>query len=133
MRMFFASVAAVVLATSVVEGARCKHYLQARHAAITVTQHLAASKSCTNTSPARLLPPPERQQGHYSQKQASSPDRAVWPTHVRHDSSELVEYFNGYILTWSPTYCTKREQEHVSNRDPLHQRKSLSVSCLSRQ
>lgn len=61
MRMLFAAVAAVVLATSVVEGARCKHYLQAQHTAITITQHLTASRSCTNTIPARLLPPPERQ------------------------------------------------------------------------
>lgn len=61
MRMLFASVAAVVLATSVVQCARSKHYLQARHVAITVTQHLAASKRCTNTNPAHLLPPQERQ------------------------------------------------------------------------
>lgn len=42
--MLFALVAAVVLATSVVERASSEHYLQARHTAITITQHLAASK-----------------------------------------------------------------------------------------
>lgn len=60
-KMLFPSVAAVTLATSVVECARSKHYLQARHVARTVTQHLTASKCCTNTNPAHLLPPQERQ------------------------------------------------------------------------
>lgn len=50
---------------------------------------------------------------------ASNPDRAVWPTHVRHDSSELAQYIvNDDILPGSPKYCTKIEQERVSNRDP---------------
>jgi len=57
--MLFASVAAVVLATAVVQRAGSKHYLQARRAAITITQHLAASKRCTNTNPAHLRPPQE--------------------------------------------------------------------------
>lgn len=42
----------------------------------------------------------------------------MWPTHVRHDSSELAESINGYILPGSPKHSTKTE--HVSNRDPQH-------------
>lgn len=61
MGMLLASAAAVALATAVVQCARCEQYLQARHAAGTVTQHLAASKCCTNTDPAHLPPPQQRQ------------------------------------------------------------------------
>lgn len=66
--MLFASVAAVILTTSVVEFAGSKHYLQTQHVVITVTQHLTASKRCTNTNSAHLLPPQEMQLRKYPQK-----------------------------------------------------------------
>lgn len=51
---------------------------------------------------------------------ASNPDCAVWPTRARHNSSELAEYITGYVWAGSPKYCTKVEQEHVSNRGPQY-------------
>lgn len=139
--MLFASVAAVVLATSVVEFAGSKHYLQTQHVVITVTQHLAASKCCTNTNWAHLLPPQEMQLRKYPRSRPPTPTTLCGPgQECEAWFLTIRQYISAIHYPWALSSVQRPNKSMEVKQLPLlvtlsssQQRKSVPLSPLYRQ